>query len=74
MVEADRLVLVRTVRRVTTPFGRIRVKVAQGPDDRLRVSAEYDDCKRAAQRTGQPLAEIVRAAEQVALREESETK
>jgi uncharacterized protein (TIGR00299 family) protein len=74
VVEADRLVLVRTVRRVTTPFGRIRVKVAQGPDDRLRVSAEYDDCKRAAQRTGQPLAEIVRAAEQVALREESETK
>ena len=68
VVEADRLVLARTVRRVTTPFGRIRVKVAEGPEDQVRVSAEYDDCKRAARKTGQPLAEIVRAAEQEALR------
>jgi len=68
VVEADRLVLPRSTRRVTTPFGRIRVKVAEGPEGQVRVSAEYDDCKRAAQRSGQPLAEIARVAEAEALR------
>lgn len=72
VVEEDRLVLPRSIRRVTTPFGRIRVKVAEGPEDQVRVSAEYDDCKRAAQRTGRPLTEIARAAEEEALRRRSE--
>jgi uncharacterized protein (TIGR00299 family) protein len=69
VVEEDRLVLPRTIRRVTTPFGRIRVKVAEGPGDRVRASAEYDDCKKAAQRSGAALGEIARAAEQEALRQ-----
>jgi uncharacterized protein (TIGR00299 family) protein len=67
-VECDRLVLERETRRVETPFGRIAVKVARGEAGRIDVSAEYDDCKRAARRSGAPLRDVVRAAEEAARR------
>ncbi len=69
LAEWDRLVLERRIVRLDTEFGRIRVKVIQGPDGRATFSAEYDDCKRAARRTGQPLRDIVRAVEARAARE-----
>jgi uncharacterized protein (TIGR00299 family) protein len=62
--ESDRLILEREQRRVETPFGRIGVKRVRDADGRLHVSAEYDDCKRAAKRTGAPLRDVVRAAEE----------
>jgi hypothetical protein len=65
-VECDRLVLERETRRVETPFGRIAVKIARGERGRLDVSAEYDDCKRAARRSGVPLRDVIRAAEEAA--------
>jgi uncharacterized protein (TIGR00299 family) protein len=64
--ERDRLMLRREGRRVDTPYGRIRVKLVHGPEGGVDVSAEYDDCKRAAQRTGAALREVVRVAEQCA--------
>jgi uncharacterized protein (TIGR00299 family) protein len=67
-VECDRLVLERETRRVETPFGRIAVKVARGEAGRIDVSAEYDDCKRAARSSGAPLRDVVRAAEEAARR------
>jgi len=67
-VECDRLVLEREVRRVETPFGRIAVKIARGERGRLDVSPEYDDCKRAARRSGAPLRDVIRAAEEAARR------
>ncbi|UCE86549.1 MAG: nickel pincer cofactor biosynthesis protein LarC [Deltaproteobacteria bacterium] len=66
MRDADRLVLERESRRVETPYGRIAVKVVRDADGRSHVSAEYDDCKRAARRTGVPLREVLRAAERAA--------
>ena len=65
-VDYDRLLLERESRRVETPYGRIRVKISRRPDGRQDVSAEYDDCKRAARRAGTPLRDVVRAAEQAA--------
>ena len=62
--ESDRLVLRREKHRVQTPHGRIGVKVVWDERGRPGVSAEYDDCKRAAKRTGVPLRDVVRAAEQ----------
>jgi len=62
--ESDRIVLEREVRRVRTPFGRIRVKRVWDLDGRVLVSAEYDDCKRTAAKAGVPLREVVRAAEE----------
>ena len=54
---------------MTTPFGRIGIKLAYGLDGVPEVSAEYDDCKRAARRAGVPLREVVRIAEQMAREE-----
>jgi uncharacterized protein (TIGR00299 family) protein len=64
--EMDRLVLDRESRRVQTPYGRVGVKIVWDPAGRPLVSAEYDDCKRAARRAGVSLREVVRVAEEVA--------
>jgi len=64
--ELDRLVLDRESRRVETAYGRVRVKVVWDSEGRAQVSAEYDDCKRAARSSGAPLRDVVRAAEEAA--------
>jgi uncharacterized protein (DUF111 family) len=64
--EWDRLLLEREQRRVTTVYGRIGVKLVTLTDGRVEVSAEYDDCKRAAKRAGAPLRDVIRAAEECA--------
>jgi len=66
--EMDRFVLPREQRRVTTRYGRIGVKAVWDPEGRETVSAEVDDCARAARRHGVPLREVVRAAEEAARR------
>jgi uncharacterized protein (TIGR00299 family) protein len=62
--ELDRLVLARERRKVKTRYGRIAVKLVRDAEGRLTASAEYDDCKRAAKRTGAALRDVVRAAEE----------
>jgi uncharacterized protein (TIGR00299 family) protein len=64
--ESERIVLEREELRVRTRFGQIRVKRVYDPDGRALVSAEVDDCRRAAVRSGVPLREVVRAAEEAA--------
>jgi uncharacterized protein (TIGR00299 family) protein len=64
VTESDRIVLEREERRVDTPWGRLRVKRVRDPSGRVSVSAEYEDCKRAARRHGVALREVVRVAEQ----------
>jgi len=66
VAEMDRVVLERSAEAVDTPFGVIRVKFARDASGRLVPSAEYDDCKAAARRSGAPLREVVRAAEDAA--------
>jgi len=66
VAELDRVVLEREIRRVATSFGRIRVKVVWDAEGAAHVSAEYEDCRRAARRTGAPLRDVVRAAEEAA--------
>lgn len=68
--ECERIVLDREELRVRTRHGAIRVKRVWDPDGRPVVSAEVDDCKRAAARSGVPLREVVRAAEEAARDEE----
>jgi uncharacterized protein (TIGR00299 family) protein len=67
----ERLVLQREQRRIDTPYGRIRVKFVHGVDGQVHVSPEYDDCKRAAKRTGVALRDVVARAEQCAREETS---
>ena len=64
--EWDRVVLDRDQRKVATDFGRIGVKIVHDLDGALSVSAEYDDCKRAARKHGAKLRDVVRAAEDAA--------
>jgi uncharacterized protein (TIGR00299 family) protein len=63
VTESDRLMLERRAARVDTDFGRISVKQIFDADGGVTVTAEYDDCKRAARRAGVPLRDVVRAAE-----------
>lgn len=67
--ETDRFVLPRETRRIRTAFGTIGVKVVRDSEGRVEVSAEYDDCKRAAKARGIRLRDVVRAAEETARRE-----
>ena len=64
--ECERLVLPREERKVRIPQGAIRVKVVRSPEGGVDVSAEYDDCRRVALRSGMPLREVVRRAEAAA--------
>ncbi len=45
VAEMERVVLMREERRVATPFGSIRVKIARDASGRDTPSAEYEDCK-----------------------------
>jgi len=66
VAELERVVLTREERKVATPFGPIRVKIARDAAGLGTPSAEYEDCKAAAKRAGVPLREVVRAAEEAA--------
>ena len=70
VTESDRIVLEREVRRVQTPWGRLRVKRVRDPDGRVSVSAEYEDCVRAARRHGVPLRDVVRRVERAGREQE----
>ncbi len=67
--EWDRLVLPRESIRLKTPLGVIRVKVIRGPGDHVHYSPEYDDCKKAAKKSGVTLREVVRRAAEQAMQE-----
>jgi uncharacterized protein (TIGR00299 family) protein len=57
-----RLALQRESTSVTTVYGPVCVKIAQGPDGRVNVSPEYEDCKRLAQEKKVPLKVVYEAA------------
>jgi uncharacterized protein (TIGR00299 family) protein len=57
----DRVSLPRTMDTVQTAYGPIRVKVAHLASG-TRCMPEYDDCRRAAEAQGAPLAEVMAAA------------
>jgi uncharacterized protein (DUF111 family) len=62
----DRALMTREVRRVSTPYGEVRVKVAwlEGESEvhevRERVSVEHEDAAKIARERGLSLAEVHR--------------
>jgi hypothetical protein len=56
----------REVIEVGTDFGRLRVKVARNKDHVANIAPEYEDCRRAAAKSGVPLKEVYAAAEEAA--------
>ncbi|MBN1220947.1 MAG: nickel pincer cofactor biosynthesis protein LarC [Anaerolineae bacterium] len=63
----ERHCLPRVIETVETPYGPVRVKVAQG-DGWTKVAPEYDDCRRLAEAHGLSLREVYRAAEMAAVK------
>jgi len=63
-----RLVLPREERRVETPYGSVRVKVAHAPDGTLNVAPEFEDCRTLAREKRVPLKVVQQAALAAALR------
>jgi pyridinium-3,5-bisthiocarboxylic acid mononucleotide nickel chelatase len=60
--EWQRLCLDRDWLEVATDYGSLRVKIGR-QDGRVRtITPEFDDCRRAAERTGAPLKEVQMAA------------
>lgn len=66
--EVDKEYLDREVVEVETAYGPIRVKLARREGRPVNVSPEYEDCRRAALRSGAPLKEVYAAAEEAARR------
>jgi uncharacterized protein (TIGR00299 family) protein len=60
--EAERLKLARRVVEVTTPYGPIAVKIAEGPDGARTVAPEYESCRAAAERHRVALRVVYEAA------------
>ncbi len=56
--EADRVKLPREAADVVTKYGRIRVKRITGPDGRVSITPEYEECKRVALEKGIPIKEV----------------
>ncbi|MGH7283394.1 MAG: nickel insertion protein, partial [Polyangiaceae bacterium] len=52
----------RRMAEVDTPFGRIPVKIAEGPFGPAQVKPEFDACAIAAKTHGVPVREVIRAA------------
>jgi len=64
---AQRVVLPREMREVTTPHGTVRVKVARSADGHENIAPEYEDCKRLAQINNVPIKLVYQAALAAAL-------
>jgi uncharacterized protein (TIGR00299 family) protein len=58
-----RRALARTIQKVETPYGPVRVKVAQWGEGQTKAAPEYEDCRRLAEQHGVPLREVYRTAE-----------
>jgi uncharacterized protein (DUF111 family) len=58
----ERVELARTVEKVATRFGAIRVKVGHLEGREVHAWPEYDDCARAARRHDAPLLTVQQAA------------
>lgn len=60
---AERRVEERSIEEVETEFGRIRMKISG-----KGFAPEYEDCRAVAERTGEPLARVIAAANQAYLK------
>jgi uncharacterized protein (DUF111 family) len=58
----DRRAVDRELVEVQTPYGPVRVKVGRLEGRLLNASPEFEDCKRAAERCGVAVKEVMAAA------------
>jgi uncharacterized protein (TIGR00299 family) protein len=56
--QADRIKLIRKTKVITTPYGRLSVKVFTSPGGGYFAAPEYEQCKKIAQKHGIPLKKV----------------
>ncbi|MDP3044894.1 MAG: DUF111 family protein, partial [Bacillota bacterium] len=64
----ERITVPRKIYKVETPFGPVRIKVAQIAPGQLQAKPEFEDCRHLAETTGTPLRTITAAAQKEAER------
>jgi len=62
IVDAERKCLDRWWETVVTPFGSIRMKIGELNGEMLKASAEYEDCRKAAEEYNIPIRKVYEAA------------
>ena len=54
----ERFALPRTIQKVQTTYGKVRVKIAETSPGNLKISPEYEDCRKLAQKHKVPITKI----------------
>lgn len=67
----ERYILAREIKKVSTEFGEIRVKILKLKDG-IKIQPEYDDCAAAAREAGQALERVMEAVRRKAEIEEGQ--
>lgn len=62
MIAAQKLMLTRRHMTVDTPYGQVRVKIAEADGQIINAAPEYEDCLQLARATGIPLKQIYATA------------
>ncbi|MFZ6017023.1 MAG: nickel pincer cofactor biosynthesis protein LarC [Nitrospirota bacterium] len=57
--EVKRRILQREIKTIDTEFGKIKVKLSRLGDKILKMTPEYEDCKKIAKRLNMPLLEVM---------------
>ena len=60
----SRVKLAREMRDVSTPYGKVRVKVGSWKSELVSIHPEYDDCLARAEAEDVPLRTVIAAARQ----------
>ncbi|MDP3296394.1 MAG: nickel pincer cofactor biosynthesis protein LarC [Thermodesulfovibrionia bacterium] len=59
--ETQRKILQRTIESVDTKFGKIKVKISRLGADMVKITPEYEDCKKIAKKFNIPLIEVIKS-------------
>lgn len=57
--EVDRRCLERNIKEVSTPYGKVKVKVSEKGGRLINIQPEYEDCKKIAEKENIPLKEVI---------------
>lgn len=63
--EVERHCLKRSVKDVSTPYGKVKVKISEKDGEPINIQPEYDDCKKIAEKKNVPLKKVMDFAKQM---------
>jgi len=57
--EVDRYCLERSIKEVSTPYGKVKVKISQKGGEAINIQPEYEDCKKIAEKKNLSLKDVI---------------